>query len=202
MIDICDFAVGLSRQLYGLTIASERAAPPHDGDLAPARRGRRHLGVQLPGRGVGVERGAGAGLRRPVRVEAVGEDAADRAALAGAVRPRGAEVRRRAAGLPLRVRRRARGRPALVDDRRVPLVSATGSTRDGPRGRAAVAARFGRACSSSAATTARSSRRRPTWTWRCAAIVFAAVGTAGQRCTTLRRLIVHESRLRRAGAAG
>jgi aldehyde dehydrogenase (NAD+) len=38
MIDICDFAVGLSRQLYGLTIATERPEPPDDGDLAPARR--------------------------------------------------------------------------------------------------------------------------------------------------------------------
>ena len=38
MIDICDFAVGLSRQLYGLTIATERPGPPDDGDLAPARR--------------------------------------------------------------------------------------------------------------------------------------------------------------------
>ena len=40
------------------------ARPPHDGDLASARRGRRHLGLQLPGRGVVVERGAGAGVRR------------------------------------------------------------------------------------------------------------------------------------------
>ena len=38
MIDICDFAVGLSRQLYGLTIASRAPGPPHDGDVASARR--------------------------------------------------------------------------------------------------------------------------------------------------------------------
>ena len=38
MIDICDFAVGLSRQLFGLTIASERPGPPDDGDVASARR--------------------------------------------------------------------------------------------------------------------------------------------------------------------
>ena len=37
MIDICDFAVGLSRQLYGLTIASERPGPPDDGAVASAR---------------------------------------------------------------------------------------------------------------------------------------------------------------------
>ena len=74
MIDICDFAVGLSRQLYGLTIASERAGPPHDGDLASARRRRRDLGLQLPGRGVVVERGARLRLRRRGRVEAFRED--------------------------------------------------------------------------------------------------------------------------------
>ena len=38
MIDICDFAVGLSRQLYGLTIATRAARPSHDGDVASARR--------------------------------------------------------------------------------------------------------------------------------------------------------------------
>ncbi len=43
MIDICDFAVGLSRQLYGLTIATERPGHAHARDLASAGRGRRHL---------------------------------------------------------------------------------------------------------------------------------------------------------------
>ena len=42
MIDMCDFAVGLSRQLYGLTMHSERAAPPHVRAVAPARARRRH----------------------------------------------------------------------------------------------------------------------------------------------------------------
>jgi L-aminoadipate-semialdehyde dehydrogenase len=43
MIDICDFAVGLSRQLYGRTIATERADHPDDGDLASVRCLRRHI---------------------------------------------------------------------------------------------------------------------------------------------------------------
>jgi aldehyde dehydrogenase (NAD+) len=55
MIDIADFAVGQSRMLYGLTMHSERAAP-HVRAVAPARRGRRDLGVQFSGRGVVVER--------------------------------------------------------------------------------------------------------------------------------------------------
>ena len=79
MIDICDFAVGLSRQLYGLTIASRAARPPHGRDLASARRRRRHLGLQLPGRGVVLERGARPRLRRRRGVEAVGKGAAHRA---------------------------------------------------------------------------------------------------------------------------
>ena len=77
MIDICDFAVGLSRQLYGLTIASER--PNHRmieqwHPLGPVGVITR---LQLPGRGLGVERGAGAGLRRSGDLEAEREDAAD-----------------------------------------------------------------------------------------------------------------------------
>ena len=57
--------------------------PPHDGNLASARRRRRHLGLQFPGRRLVVERGAGAGLRQCGRLEAVGKDAADRACLPG-----------------------------------------------------------------------------------------------------------------------
>ena len=53
--------------------------PPDDGNLAPDGAVRRDLGLQLPGRGLVVERGAGAGLRRSGDLEAVGEDAADRA---------------------------------------------------------------------------------------------------------------------------
>ncbi len=97
MIDICDLAVGLSRQLHGLTIATERPGSPDDGAVAPAGCRRRHLGVQLPGRGVVVERRAGVRLRRRGRVEAVGEDAADRAGLPGAGR-RGRSPRRCARG--------------------------------------------------------------------------------------------------------
>ena len=73
--------------------------------------------------------------------------------------------------------------------------------RHGPRRRAAVAARFGRACSNSAATTPPSWRHRPTSTSPLRAIVFAAIGTAGQRCTTLRRLFVHADIYDRADRA-
>ena len=86
------------------------------------------------------------------------------------------------------------GGQVIVDDPRVALVSATGSVRDGPgnrppRGSPASAA----PCSNSAATTQQSSRRRADLDLALRGIVFAAVGTAGQRCTSMRRLIVHES---------
>ena len=83
MIDICDFAVGLSRQLYGLTIASERPGHRMAEIVAPAGPGRRDHGVQLPGRGLELELRARTGLRRPRAVEAVVADAADGARLPG-----------------------------------------------------------------------------------------------------------------------
>ena len=59
------------------------AGAPADGDLAPARCGRRDHGVQLPGRGVVVEHRRRAGVRRHRGVEALGADAADRAGVPG-----------------------------------------------------------------------------------------------------------------------
>ena len=95
MIDICDFAVGLSRQLYGLAIASERPGHRMTETWHPHGAVRDHLRLQFPGRGLVVERGAGAGLRRSGDLEAVGEDAAlgagddeDSPSRARALRPR------------------------------------------------------------------------------------------------------------------
>ena len=144
MIDICDFAVGLSRQLYGKTIATERPGHRMMETVASARRRRRHLGVQLPGRGVGVERGARAGVRRHGGLEALGEDAADRAGLPGArpsAPPTTSACRERCSRLD---HGRTRGRRALVDDPRVPLTRATGFGAHGPAVGPRVAARFGR----------------------------------------------------------
>ena len=67
MIDICDFAVGLSRQLYGLTIASERPGHRMMEQWHPARSDRRHHRVQLSRRRLGVERRLGSRLRRSGR---------------------------------------------------------------------------------------------------------------------------------------
>ncbi len=73
---------------------------PADGDLASARRRRRHHRLQLPRRGVGVERRDRAGVRRHRGVEAVGAHAADRAGLPGAGRARRRRRRSTACGEP------------------------------------------------------------------------------------------------------
>ena len=94
----------------------QRAArPPDDGDVAPDGAVRRDHGVQLPGRGVVVERRAGARRRRPGAVEAVGQDAAHRAGVrrpAAPGRRRRRRARRAQPGAARRRRRRRRaGRP-------------------------------------------------------------------------------------------
>jgi aldehyde dehydrogenase (NAD+) len=81
---------------------------------------------------------------------------------------------------------------ALVEDRRVPLVSATGSTRMGREVAPRVAARFGRSILELGGNNGMLVAPTADLQMALRAIAFAAVGTAGQRCTTLRRLFVHE----------
>ncbi|EPH42931.1 aldehyde dehydrogenase family protein [Streptomyces aurantiacus] len=190
MIDICDFAVGLSRQLYGRTIASER--PGHR--LAETWH---PLGV------VGVI----SAFNFPCAVwswnTAVALACGDTVVwkpseLTPLISLACARLLERAAadvGAPDGVHRLLIGDRAvgerLVDDFRVALVSATGSTRMGREVGPRVAARFGRSLlelgGNNAAIVAPSADLDLT----VRGIVFAAAGTAGQRCTTLRRLIAH-----------
>ena len=71
MIDICDFAVGLSRQLYGLTMHSERPGHRMYEQWHPLGVGRRHHGLQLPRGRLGLERGDRRRLRRHHGLEAL-----------------------------------------------------------------------------------------------------------------------------------
>ena len=82
---------------------------------------------------------------------------------------------------------------ALVASRDIPIVSATGSTRMGSRVGPKVAARFGRAILELGGNNAMIVAPSADLDMAVRAIVFSAVGTAGQRCTSLRRLIVHKS---------
>ena len=164
--------------------AVRAARAPADGDLAPARRRRGHLRVQLPRRGLGVEHRARAGLRRHRDLEAVGDH------------PAGRDRGLRAAG-PGRRRARRTREPQHGRGHRRRRCGAAGRQPAGARwsarpGRSAWAPRSPPGSppgsvgpsSSSAATTPRSSPRRADLDLAVRGIVFAAAGTAGQRCTT------------------
>ncbi|MDX2132310.1 MAG: aldehyde dehydrogenase family protein [Planctomycetota bacterium] len=191
-VDIADFAVGLSRQLYGLTMPSER--PSH-----------RLMEQWHPLGPIGVI----SAFNFPNAVWAWN---AMLAAVCGdtvvwkpsLLAPLTAIATNAIAD---RVARR-HGHPGvfelvigtdpvigerLVADRRLPLISATGSTRMGKRVGQVVAERLGRCLLELGGNNAAIVDASADLNLAIPAIVFAAVGTAGQRCTTTRRLIVHES---------
>jgi aldehyde dehydrogenase (NAD+) len=190
MIDICEFAVGLSRQLYGRTIASER--PGHR--LAETWHPLGVVGVisafNFPAAvwswntAVALVCGDTV-IWKPSELTPLTALACDRL-LARAAEDVGASpdlhhllLGDRAVG----------GR--LVDDARVALVSATGSTRMGREVGPRVAARFGRSLLELGGNNATIVAPSADLDLAVQGIVFAAAGTAGQRCTSLRRLIVH-----------
>ncbi|MFC7303884.1 aldehyde dehydrogenase family protein [Streptomyces monticola] len=190
MIDICDFAVGLSRQLYGRTIASER--PGHR--LAETWHPLGVVGVisafNFPcavwswNTAVALACGDTV-VWKPSEFTPLISLACDRLLARAAD-----EV-----GAPRDVHRLLLGGhdigERLVDDPRVALVSATGSTRMGRAVGPRVAARFGRSLLELGGNNAAVVAPSADLDLAVQGIVFAAAGTAGQRCTTLRRLIVH-----------
>jgi aldehyde dehydrogenase (NAD+) len=194
MIDICDFALGLSRQLYGLTIATER--PNH-----------RMMETWHPLGPVGVI----SAFNFPVAVwswnaalafvcgDSVVWKPSEKTPLSAVACLRLFEDTRREFGtdapdglLELVQGGREAGQ-RLADDRRLPLISATGSTAMGKALAPRVAARLGRALLELGGNNAMVVCPSADLDLAVRAILFAAVGTAGQRCTSLRRLIVHES---------
>jgi aldehyde dehydrogenase (NAD+) len=193
MIDICDFAVGLSRQLYGLTIASER--PNHRmmeqwHPLGPV--------LVISAFNFPVAVWAWNAMLALVCGNPVIWKPSEKAPLcAEAVMM----IVRRALdrfgpapeGLVQLVQGEREIGEALVDDPRVALVSATGSTAMGREVGPRVAKRFGRVLLELGGNNAAIVCPSADLELASRAILFSAVGTAGQRCTTLRRLIVHES---------
>ncbi|MEU4158028.1 aldehyde dehydrogenase family protein [Actinoplanes sp. NPDC026670] len=190
MIDICEFAVGLSRQLYGRTIASER--PGHR--LAETWHPLGVVGV------ISAFNFPAAVWSWNTAVALVCGDAVvwKPSELTPLVSLASSHLLDRAieqAGAPRELHRllladRAVGE-LLVDDPRVALVSATGSTRMGREVAPRVAARFGRVLLELGGNNATVVAPSADLDLALQGIVFAAAGTAGQRCTTLRRLIVH-----------
>ncbi|PYD75580.1 L-piperidine-6-carboxylate dehydrogenase [Novacetimonas pomaceti] len=194
MIDICDFAVGLSRQLYGLTIQSER--PDH-----------RLIEQWHPAGVVGII----SAFNFPVAVWSwnaalalvCGDPCiwkpsektpltalATHALFDEALRRFGADA---PAGLSALVIGDGAIGQMLVDDGRLPVISATGSTRMGRIVGERVARRFGRSILELGGNNASIVTPSADLDLTLRAVAFGAMGTAGQRCTTLRRLIVHES---------
>ena len=193
MIDICDFAVGLSRQLYGLTIASERPGHRMSESWHPmgvcAIISAFNFPVAVWSWNAALALVCGDSIvwkpseKTPLTALAVHRLMTETLAAFGEA-PDGL--------VSLVIGGREVG-AKLVADPRAAIVSATGSTAMGRAVGAAVAGRFGRAIlelgGNNAGIVTPSADRELT----LRAIVFSAVGTAGQRCTSLRRLFVHES---------
>ena len=194
MIDICDFAVGLSRQLYGLTIASERP-------------GHRMAETWHPIGPCGVI----TAFNFPVAVWSW--NAALALVCGNPVIWKPSEKTPLTALATMKIAERALARfgddapegllqlviggadvgEAMVSSRQVPLLSATGSTRMGSVVGPKVMARWGRPILELGGNNAMIVAPSADLDMAVRAIVFSAVGTAGQRCTSLRRLIVHRS---------
>jgi aldehyde dehydrogenase (NAD+) len=193
MIDICDFAVGLSRQLYGLTMHSERPGHRMYEQYHP-------LGI------VGII----SAFNFPVAVwswnsmlawvcgdvcvwkpsEKVPLSAiACQNIIQEVLRENGAPE-----GLSCLVIGDYKVGELLTNDGRVPLVSATGSTRMGKAVGVAVAQRLGRSLLELGGNNAIIISEHADLDLAIVGAVFGAVGTAGQRCTTTRRLIIHRSK--------
>ncbi len=193
MIDICDFAVGLSRQLYGLTIASER--PSHRmmeqwhplGPVLVISAFNFPVAVWAWNAALALVCGDPViwkpSEKTPLTAEAV-------MAVARRALDRFGDA---PDGLIQLVQGRRDVGESLVDDRRIALVSATGSTAMGSAVGPRVAARFGRVLLELGGNNATIVAPSADIELATRAILFSAAGTAGQRCTTLRRLIVHES---------
>ena len=192
MIDICDFSVGLSRQLYGLTIASERP-------------GHRMMETWHPLGPIGVI----TAFNFPVAVwswnfalaavcgdpvvwkpsEKTPLTALACQAVLGKALARFGEA---PDGLLQVVVGAVEAGEQMVDSSVLRLISATGSCRMGRRVGPRVAARFGRQLLELGGNNAMIIAPSADLDLAVRAILFSAVGTAGQRCTSLRRLIVHE----------
>jgi aldehyde dehydrogenase (NAD+) len=194
MIDVADFSVGLSRQLYGLTIQSER----RDHKLVEAWRPAGVVGVVSAFNFPVAVWSWNAALALVCGDSIVWKPSAKAplTALATEVlfRRAAAKFGRDAPDglLELLICGRAVGE-TIVDDPRVPVLSATGSTRMGQVIGERLARRFARAILELGGNNASIVTPSADLDLTLRAVAFGAMGTAGQRCTTLRRLIVHES---------
>ncbi len=192
MIDICDFAVGLSRQLHGLTMHSERPGHRMYEQYHP-------LGI------VGII----SAFNFPVAVWSwntmlawIGGDVciwkpSEKTPLCGIACQQIVATIFQKNNIPEGVSALITGGREVGEwmsqDSRIPLLSATGSTRMGKAVGAAVGARLGRSLLELGGNNAIIISKEADLDIALVGCVFGAVGTAGQRCTTTRRLIIHET---------
>lgn len=197
MIDICDFAVGLSRQLYGLTIATERAEHRmmetwHPLGVVgiisafnfPVAVWAWNAALALVCGNATVWKPSEKTPLTALATQAIFEKALARFIAEGGTAPANLST--------LIIGGRDIGE-VMVDHPKVPLVSATGSTAMGRAVGPRLAKRFARAILELGGNNAAIITPTADLDLTLRGVAFAAMGTAGQRCTTLRRLFVHES---------
>jgi aldehyde dehydrogenase (NAD+) len=194
MIDICDLAVGQSRQLFGLTIASERPGHHMRETWHPLGPIGLITAFNFPvapwAWNSALALVCGNSLIWKPSEKTPLTALACQALLERAMAEFGDEAPEHLSQVIIG------GRDAgerLADDPRIPLISATGSTRMGRDVGPRVAARFGRSTLELGGNNAMILAPSADLDMAVRAILFSAVGTAGQRCTSLRRLLVHES---------
>lgn len=192
MIDICDFATGLSRQLYGLTTHSERPQHRMYEQWHPLGIVGIISAFNFPV-AVWSWNAAIAWVCGDVCVWKPSEKTPITAVACQAIIAKVLERNGLPEGISCLVQGDKLIGERLASDSRVPLVSATGSTRMGKSVAAAVASRLGKSILELGGNNAIIITPDADLDIALPAAVFGAVGTAGQRCTSTRRLIIHES---------
>jgi aldehyde dehydrogenase (NAD+) len=192
MIDMCDFAVGLSRQLYGLTIASERPLHRMFEQWHPLGPIGIITAFNFPV-AVWAWNAAVAAVCGDTMIWKPSPEAPLCAIAVQNIVNRVVSEHGHDGVFNLCIGTVADVGEPLLADSRLPLISATGSCRMGARAAEVVGRRLGRTILELGGNNGLILTPSANQSLALRAIVFAAVGTAGQRCTTLRRLFVHES---------
>ncbi len=192
MIDICDFALGLSRQLYGLTMHSERPAHRMYEQWHPLGA----VGVVTSFNFPVAVWSWNAAIAAACGDTTVWKPSSDAPLTAVAVQHIANQVMS-SHGLKgifnLLIGRGSVIGERMINDSRLPLISFTGSTKMGQHVSEAVARRFGRTILELGGNNAIIVAEDADLEMAVRTILFGAVGTAGQRCTSTRRIIMHKS---------
>jgi len=192
MIDICDFAVGLSRQLYGLTMQSERSQHRMYEQWHPLGIVGIISAFNFPV-AVWSWNSALAWICGNVTIWKPSEKTPLCSVAVQQIVAKVFEANQVPEGVNCLLQGGRKIGEKMSNDTRIPLLSATGSTRMGKAVAAAVAGRLGKTILELGGNNAVIISQHADIKMALMGCVFGAVGTAGQRCTSTRRLIIHES---------